>query len=430
MTPELQLEGLVGPTHNYAGLSHGNVASSGNAGSISNPRAAALQSLAKMQFIASLGSPVAILPPQARPAFDVLARLGYHGSPAAMLTTAWAQAPELVANIYSASSMWAANAATIAPSSDTADGKVHFTPANLIATLHRSIETRSTTKLLRQIFADTDHFIVHDALPVTTRLADEGAANHMRVCRNSHTQGTHIFVYGASPSSSLFPAHFPARQQLAASETVARMHQLAADHVIYLQQHPDAIDAGVFHNDVIALSHSNFIAYHEKAYADDTPLTTLEGITLRIIRESELSMADAVASYFFNAQLLSLHTGGCALILPAECEQHPTAHKLAETLLTEDNPITQIHYLDLRESMRNGGGPACLRLRVPLFDHQLAAMHQGVRYNATLHEHLGNLITERYRESLHPDDLADPALAEESLTTHTKILNLLNLSPS
>lgn len=425
--PDLQLEGLVGPTHNYAGLSHGNVASTSNAGSASSPRAAALQSLDKMKFVASLGVPVAIWPPQPRPAFDVLQRLGYSGSEKDMLSRAWAEAPELVANIYSASSMWAANAATVTPSTDTGDGKVHFTPANLISTLHRSIETRTTTDYLRRIFTDEHHFKVHDALPVTTRLADEGAANHMRLCRNSHTDGAHVFVYGSSTSSSLFPASFPARQQRTASETVARMHQISPDHTLYLQQQPDAIDAGVFHNDVIALSHGNFVAYHEKAYVDDSPLQALGGIQCRIIRESELSLADAVTSYFFNAQLVGLHDGGCALILPAECAAHPQARALADALLAENNLITQLHFLDVRESMRNGGGPACLRLRIPLTDLQLASMHQPVRYTAALHEQLGNLITEHYRETIHPSDLADPALATQSRATHARVLSLLGL---
>ena len=76
--------------------------------------------------------------------------------------------------------MWAANAATVSPSVDTADGRVHFTPANLTSQFHRSIEAPATTRVLRAIFADARHFAVHDPLPAAPQFGDEGAANHIR----------------------------------------------------------------------------------------------------------------------------------------------------------------------------------------------------------------------------------------------------------
>lgn len=44
---ELNMDGLVGPTHNYAGLAPGNIASLNYASVASNPQAAALQGLKK-----------------------------------------------------------------------------------------------------------------------------------------------------------------------------------------------------------------------------------------------------------------------------------------------------------------------------------------------------------------------------------------------
>jgi len=60
---ELQLDGLVGPTHHFGGLSVGNLASMRHAGWQSRPRQAALQGLAKMRQVLALGVPQAVLPP-------------------------------------------------------------------------------------------------------------------------------------------------------------------------------------------------------------------------------------------------------------------------------------------------------------------------------------------------------------------------------
>lgn len=428
-TTELQLEGLVGPTHNYAGLSFGNMASGNNAGNDSNPRAAALQSLEKMKFVHELGVPVAILPPCPRPRFDVLRRLGFTGSDDAMLQAAHTESPELVAAIWSASSMWAANAATVTASCDAADGALHLTPANLFSTLHRSIESRDTKPLLQKIFPAA---IVHDPLPVTTRLADEGAANHMRFCGTDGTNGLQIFVFGAAPDSKHHPAHFPARQQLAASQAVARSHQLAGDKVLYWQQSPTAIDAGVFHNDVIAMSHANLLIAHESAFVHQAEsLQQLKGampdIKIRQISSSELSLSDAVGSYFFNAQLLSAADGSIIILFPSECEDRPNVKALCEQLVTENLGISAVYFLNLRESMRNGGGPACLRLRVPTTQAERNAMHPGALFDTRLYNRLKALIESRYRDRVSPTDLCDMAFATEALNVQAEILAILGL---
>lgn len=430
---ELQLEGLVGPTHNYAGLSFGNVASAVHAKSISRPRDAALQSLAKMKRLHELGVPVAVMPPHPRPDLSILTRLGYSGDPADMLQQVWSDSPSLAAAIWSASSMWTANAGTISPSCDTEDGRMHVTPANLFGTLHRSFEPRYTYRLLKRIFGDAQYFDVHEPLNVTTRLADEGAANHMRLS-NGYAKGLHLFVYGATPASPHLPEQFPARQQRAASEEIAKQHLLDLKQTIYIQQLPDAIDAGVFHNDVIAMSHHALLICHERAFVDQEAVletlrqkTSVQPLQIRVIREAELPLADAVATYFFNAQLISLPDGGTHILFPHECAGHPAASALCQRLIQECEAVKSVEYINLRESMKNGGGPACLRLRVPLTETELSAMHQGVRFTPALYEQLGELVTRSYPEQLAPDDLRDHRVAQTLLGVHEQIIQLLGL---
>src|SRR5450432_3967675 len=127
---EFNFDGIVGPTHNYGGLAAGNIAATKNAGRRSNPRQAALQGLAKMSFVHGLGVGQAVLPPQERPSLSMLRRLGFTGRDEDVLAraAAWDHG-HLLRNCSSASAMWTANAATVAPSADTDDGRVHLTPA-------------------------------------------------------------------------------------------------------------------------------------------------------------------------------------------------------------------------------------------------------------------------------------------------------------
>lgn len=145
---ELNMDGLVGQTHHYAGLSSGNIASTNNALSISNPQAAARQGLEKMRQLYNMGLKQGLLPPHQRPNLNLLYQLGFKGSPSEQINKAYKTAPELLSACYSASSMWTANAATVSASVDTEDNKVHFTAANLISNLHRHQEADLVTKLL------------------------------------------------------------------------------------------------------------------------------------------------------------------------------------------------------------------------------------------------------------------------------------------
>src|SRR5699024_1208877 len=184
---EANFDGLVGTTHHYAGLAIGNRASASNARQPSNPRQAARQGLDKMRAMTELGLAQAVLPPQQRPHLPTLRRLGFSGSGTQVIERAARDAPELLAACSSSAHMWAANAATVSASADTADGRVHFTPANLMSQLHRSIEAPATARILRCIFADEACFAHHAPLPATRALADEGAANHTRFVRADGT---------------------------------------------------------------------------------------------------------------------------------------------------------------------------------------------------------------------------------------------------
>lgn len=440
MAREVNFDGLIGPTHNYAGLSHGNVASAASAGDASNPKAAALQGLAKMKALMDLGLTQGVLPPQQRPDIDALRRIGFTGDDGAVLRAARDADPTLLAAVWSASSMWAANAATVSPSPDTADGRVHLTPANLVSNFHRSLEADTTARALRATFADPKHFVVHDPLPAQMRFADEGAANHIRFARSHGEPGVELFVYGVTAHDpSMTTRKYPTRQSRAACEAIARLHGLDPDRVVYTRQHPDAIDAGVFHNDVIATGNAGVFLYHEQAFATSrsllsdlagpigAPITTIEA------HDGDFSIHDAVRSYLFNSQIVTLPSGSMALIAPIEAREHERVSAFIDRVVADpDNPINRAEFLDVRESMRNGGGPACLRLRVVLTDDELAAAHQPAVLDDTKHARLVAWVERWYPDRITPDDLVDPTLARhvtDALDGLTGLLDMPGLYP-
>lgn len=438
---EANFDGIVGPTHNYAGLSHGNVASASNRGEVSRPREAALQGLAKAKYLASLGLVQGVLPPQERPHLPTLRRLGFRGTDEQILAEVALDHPVLLAQCCSASSMWAANAATMAPCPDTEDGRAHFTAANLRATFHRSLESVATAEVLRRIFPEGERFAHHDPLPGGAHLGDEGAANHTRLSRaDDDGHGAHLFVYGrtAFDATGRRPARYPARQTLEASAAIARLHRLAPERTLFAQQNPHAIDQGVFHNDVIAVGHRHVLLYHEHAFAETgTVLDRLDamlGGTLSpvVVRDEEADVREVVGSYLFNSQLLTLPEGDIVLVAPTEARDSERTRGVLDRIVAEENPISAVHYLDVRQSMRNGGGPACLRLRVQLSPEDLAAVHPPCLLDDTLYDRLVQWVGRHYREELQPGDLADPQLLRESreaLDQLTKILQLGSLYP-
>jgi len=411
---ELNLDGLVGPTHHFAGLAPGNIASITHAKTTSNPAEAAHQGIHKMRVLHALGVKQAVLPPHPRPNLAFLEALGLSN-----IHTQQSN-PILLSAAFSASSMWAANAATVTPSTDSNDGRVHITAANLVTHVHRHQEADYSHKLLKQIFPDTKHFMHHPVLPKTPALNDEGAANHNRLAAEHGAPGLHLFVYDREAAEPT-PTHFPARQTREASEAIARNHALDPNRVLFAAQTPKAIDAGVFHNDVIALANASVFLLHQDAFLNqaallkqlqqtaDFPLQIIE------ITRDTLSLEDAVQSYFFNSQLVTLpNSSNMALIAPDECQNMPGVKALIENLLTQNNPISEVHYVALKQSMHNGGGPACLRLRMQLNDAELQSMHPGILVTDALLDTLDTWVTKHYRTQLCMDDLTDPKLTEES----------------
>lgn len=435
---EVNFDGIVGPTHNYGGLARGNLASQRNVHAPSNPRAAAKQGLRKMKVLHDLGVLQGVLPPQDRPAVDVLRNLGFEGSDHEVLRRAQRESPSLLAACASASSMWAANAATMCPSADSRDGKAHFTPANLRSHFHRQIEVPATSRLLRRIFADPETFVHHGPLPPSAPFGDEGAANHSRLCREYGEPGTQLFVYGrrAMRSGAPGPSRHPARQTLEASQAVVRLHGVPAARVVFAQQQPAAIDVGVFHSDVIAVGNQNVFFFHEEAFVDSTrieeELRSKSDYELHLIEvaSKDVPIEDAVASYLFNSQLVSLPSGQMALIVPAECQASARVWSYLQALRDSDPFIQRVEVIDVRQSMENGGGPACLRLRVVLTPEELERIHGPVLFDDVLFEALDDWIGRHYRDRLDESDLADPSLLDESraaLDELTKILALGSL---
>jgi succinylarginine dihydrolase len=442
MSEEVNYDGIVGPTHTYGGLSLGNIASIENRQSESNPKAAALQGLEKMKALADLGFKQAVLPPHERPFIPALKALGFGGTDAEILKTAAQKDPQILTACASSAGMWAANAATICPSPDSIDRHMHITPANLSSNFHRSLEPEFTAQVLKVLFPDPIYFKHHHPLFAGQFFADEGAANHTRFCNQYDGIGVQLFVYGryAFKNNPLAPKIYPARQTFEASQAIARIHQIYPQRLIFAQQNPQAIDAGVFHNDVISVGNKNVFLYHTSAFvATEQVIEELErkvleqcGIDLISIpvTDKQLSLADAVASYLFNSQLLSKRDGSMTLIAPMECRLIPKAQETIEEILSNpNNPIREVHYFDLKESMRNGGGPACLRLRLALTDSELNNVHQEVFLTNSLYKKLTVWIQKHYRDKLVFDDLFDPKLLEETYAALDELTKILHLGP-
>lgn len=395
---EINFDGIIGPSHNYAGLSPGNIASANNAGAVSQPRAAALQGIEKMRANLRLGLAQGFFMPLDRPNKAWLAGL------ATDMTTA---DPHIRAAAFSASAMWAANAATVSPAPDTTDGRCHLSAANLLTMAHRSHEWTGTLAQLKLAFADERHFTVHG--PVPPPFGDEGAANFMRLCPSHGEAGLEIFVYGKSGGP------FPARQHIEASKAVARAHRLNPERTLFIQQSEVAIAAGAFHNDVVAVANERVLFTHEQAFEE--PETAYEAIKARmpeaeivIVPADRVSLADAIQSYLFNAQLVTLPDGGgMALILPTEAQANLNVWGWLEEHVAGNGPIRRLVPVDVRQSMANGGGPACLRLRVVA---DPATVDPRFIADETKLDRMADVIADHWPESIAPDQLADPALVE------------------
>lgn len=437
-TFEVNFDGLAGPTHNYAGMSLGNLASLANANQTSNPKAAALEGLEKMRILMDLRIPQAVLPPHERPNIPLLQDLGFRGNTQKILKKVYAENREIFKAIYSASSMWAANSATVSPSCDSLDKKVHITVANLVSHLHRAQESETTYLIFKKIFSDEKYFTLHRSLMMHPYFADEGSANHNRFCSSYGEQGLQMFVYGRNANDNkaqgTFPKKFPARQTLEASLSIARLHQLHEEKQLFIKQNPIAIDQGVFHNDVISTANQSVFLYHESAF--ENMKETIENIKSKLdfpafflsVTEKELPLALAIQTYLFNSQIVTLEDGSMVIIAPMECSENENANRILMGIRESDNnPIQLIQFVDCRQSMKNGGGPACLRLRVVLNEAELKACLPTVFLDDKLYLRLVVWVEAHYRDRLTEADLLDPALVQEAYTALDELTQILHL---
>ncbi len=408
---EINFDGIVGPSHNYAGLSLGNIASASHGGDASFPRAAALQGIAKMRGNMERGLAQGFLLPLPRPNHRLLRDLGIgERSDRALLAAAW-----------SASSMWTANAATVSPAPDTSDGRCHLTPANLVTMIHRAQEWPDTKRQLDIAFADAAHFAVHDAVPPS--FGDEGAANHMRLCEAHDSPGVEVFVYGRPGG------RFPARQHEQASRAVARLHGLDPDRCVFIEQNPAAIEAGAFHNDVVAVANQQVLFAHERAFADRRGAYEAIGAAfpaLQVVEvpESAVSLEEAIRTYLFNAQLLTLPAGGMALVVPEECRESAPVWSWIEAMLAGNGPIRQVLPVDVRQSMANGGGPACLRLRVVA---DPATVDARFLLDEAKAQRIEAVVAEMWPERIEPEQVGSAALARRVIAAREALLSVLSL---
>ncbi|WP_301751549.1 N-succinylarginine dihydrolase [uncultured Erythrobacter sp.] len=409
---EINFDGIVGPSHNYAGLSLGNIASANNAGDPSYPRAAALQGVAKMRGnLARLGVQGFLLP-LPRPNHGLLEALALDDT----------TPPQLRAAAWSASSMWTANAATVSPAPDTADGRCHLTPANLVTMLHRAQEWPDTKRQLAVAFADTRHFAIHDAVPPT--FGDEGAANHMRLCESHDAPGVEVFVYGRPGG------RFPARQHEQASRIVARRHGLNPARTVFIEQNPDAIAAGAFHNDVVAVANGRVLFTHDEAFADQQGAyaairAAFPALEVVEVPSSAVTLQEAIRTYLFNAQLLTLPSGEMALIVPEECRESPSVWAWIQTMLAGNGPIRHVIPVDVRQSMANGGGPACLRLRVVC---DPATVDPRFLLDEAKADLIERVIACTWPEQIDPSDIGSDSLAASVIAARLALLDALDLA--
>jgi succinylarginine dihydrolase len=322
----------------------------------------------------------------------------------------------------SASAMWAANAATVSPAPDSADGRCHLTVANLRTMAHRSHEWPATLAQLQLAFADGAHFTVHP--PVPPAFGDEGAANHMRLTPAYGEPGVEIFVYG------VFGGAFPARQHLQASRAIARLHRLDPERTLFAEQSEEAIAAGAFHNDVVAVANGPLLFAHEKAFAQrDTLIADCErwvpGFELVEVPDAEVPLADAISSYLFNAQLVSPPCGQTTLIVPSEARETPSVWGWIERQFAGNGPIRRVEVVDVRQSMANGGGPACLRLRVVA---DPATVDPRFLVDSARLDTIAQIVERHWPEAIANDELTEPALIRDIETARAQLLQALDLA--
>ena len=232
-----------------------------------------------------------------------------------------------------------------------------------------------------------------------------------------------MFVYGRPGGK------FPARQHEQASLAVARLHGLDPARAVFIEQNPAAIEAGAFHNDVVAVANETVVFAHELAFADrqgayDAMRKAFPALQVVEVPDSAVSLAEAIKTYLFNAQLLTLPDGGMALIVPEECHESKAVWGWCEAMMAGNGPIREVIPVDVRQSMANGGGPACLRLRVVC---DPATVDPRFLLNEAKADQLESVIAANWPEQIDPADIGSEALKDSVRSARNALLEALDL---
>jgi succinylarginine dihydrolase len=246
----------------------------------------------------------------------------------------------------------------------------------------------------------------------------------MRLASAHGGPGVEIFVHGVAGGG------FPVRQHAEAGRAIARAHGLDPARTLHIGQSEAAIAAGAFHNDVVAVADGLTLFAHEQAFADPAGFYAelrrlLPEVSIVEVPASAVPLGDAVTSYLFNAQLVTLPEGGQALILPAEARETASVWTWLQEMVAGNGPIRRLELVDVRQSMANGGGPACLRLRVVADPATIDP--RFLVDNARL-DRIAALVERQWPERIAPDQLADPALWEAIERARLALLDVLELN--
>ena len=371
MLKQVFIDTIPGPTNHFGGHAVGNIASMNSKNNILNPQKAALEWLEKVKKVAMIGGNQFVLPPQRRP-----------------LTH---KKKTLTQSDISSSFIWMANAGLFIPRIDTQLENNQFIPANMKQSEHRNIEHPFHQYWLKKILKYSKCNF-HKILDIN----DEGSANSIRLWHKKNQCGVNIFVYG-KPN-----ARYPIRQSKSSCEKIINITK--PRHYILLEQTKEAIDAGVFHNDVIAFGFKNTIICHEKAFSNqkqelkklkkiftnslNAPLNIVE------IANNSLSLNAAVKTYLFNSQVIEINNK-FELICPIEVKENPNSYKITEKWVT-NGLFNKVHFVNIKSSLKNGGGPACLRLCLYLNDNEVKKIPTKFKLDKTKYKKISKIILEHY----------------------------------
>jgi succinylarginine dihydrolase len=246
----------------------------------------------------------------------------------------------------------------------------------------------------------------------------------MRLCAGHGSPGVEIFVYGLSGG------RFPARQHLDASKAIARKHRLDPARTLFIRQSDTAIQGGAFHNDVVAVANERVLFTHETAFEDREGAhaqirAAFPEVEIVEVPASAVSLPEAIKSYLFNAQLVSLPgDGGMGLVLPTEARETKPVWDWLEAHVAGNGPIRRLLPVDVRQSMANGGGPACLRLRVVA---DPARVDPRFLADAAKLDRIAEVVAKHWPETIAPGDLASAALVAEVRKARAALLDALGL---